>query len=538
MCQNSLGVKMTRLKLLAVLVVTIIFTSASFAATYYVDAQYGSDSNSGTSSSSPWKSISKVNSFTFKPGDSILFKRGATWKETLNVRQNGTSSAQITFSAYGSGNLPVIDGSLSRSYGIYVSGRSYVTIKYFKIQNTKHGAVYITSSSRITVRDSEMYITGRAGVFLQESSYITVAKCKMTTPATFYNVQTDGIYAQRNSYSTFDGNHIVISNQHTDQHCDAIQFYQESNATVKNNYVEQNNTKGGNAQGIYCSENSGTFKLYNNIGYGMYTTSSLLKFKNVNTSGKVEMIGNTLYGGKGALVQTNDKYIIFKNNIIVTTASAAAVSFEAAVYSKSNINYNLYKRSGTGSTVVVYAGSGYTMSRWKSSGFDTYGLETDPKFSSVSSKNFQLTSTSPALNKGANLSSPYNIDRMGTTRPYGTRSDMGAFEMKIIAKENSEDVVTGTETTPEIPQEFDLAQNFPNPFNPSTTIRFSIPENSVVSLKIYDITGAQVAELVNDVMNAGTHDVNFDASNLASGTYVYMITAKDFVQSKKMILVK
>ena len=89
-----------------------------------------------------------------------------------------------------------------------------------------------------------------------------------------------------------------------------------------------------------------------------------------------------------------------------------------------------------------------------------------------------------------------------------------------------------------IPTQFALEQNYPNPFNPATTIKFSIPEVSKVTLKIYDILGREVSTLVNEVRNAGNHEVNFDASNLASGMYIYSIKAGDYTASKKMMLLK
>lgn len=85
---------------------------------------------------------------------------------------------------------------------------------------------------------------------------------------------------------------------------------------------------------------------------------------------------------------------------------------------------------------------------------------------------------------------------------------------------------------------YSLEQNYPNPFNPVTTISYSIPEESRVSLKIYDVMGSEVAELVNGRQLAGIYNVNFDASSLASGTYFYKLTAGDFVSIKKMVLLK
>lgn len=85
---------------------------------------------------------------------------------------------------------------------------------------------------------------------------------------------------------------------------------------------------------------------------------------------------------------------------------------------------------------------------------------------------------------------------------------------------------------------FELSQNYPNPFNPSTTISFSLPQSSLVTLKVYDILGSEVAELVNGQVEAGIHKVNFNAYNLNSGIYFYTIKAGNFTETKKLMLVK
>lgn len=85
---------------------------------------------------------------------------------------------------------------------------------------------------------------------------------------------------------------------------------------------------------------------------------------------------------------------------------------------------------------------------------------------------------------------------------------------------------------------YDLAQNYPNPFNPLTVIRYQIPEDGVVTLKIYDILGKEVITLVNDQKSKGRYEINFDASNLASGVYIYRIQVNDFISAKKMMLLK
>jgi len=91
------------------------------------------------------------------------------------------------------------------------------------------------------------------------------------------------------------------------------------------------------------------------------------------------------------------------------------------------------------------------------------------------------------------------------------------------------------------PDEFTLSQNFPNPFNPSTTIAFSIPVASYVNLKVFDILGREVVTLINGNLDAGKHSVNFDAASaggLSSGLYLYQLNAGSFSSAKKMNLLK
>lgn len=90
----------------------------------------------------------------------------------------------------------------------------------------------------------------------------------------------------------------------------------------------------------------------------------------------------------------------------------------------------------------------------------------------------------------------------------------------------------------QIPSDFVLSQNYPNPFNPSTKIGYNLSTNSFVTLKVYDILGREIETLVNEEKSIGNYEVEFNASNLPSGTYFYRIAAGDFIETKKMILVK
>ena len=97
---------------------------------------------------------------------------------------------------------------------------------------------------------------------------------------------------------------------------------------------------------------------------------------------------------------------------------------------------------------------------------------------------------------------------------------------------------TSTEAASDLPTELVLAQNYPNPFNPTSRIDYQLPEASHVRLSVFDLLGREVAVLVNESMNAGSHFVNIDASNLSSGVYIYRLQAGGQVITRKMTLVK
>lgn len=97
---------------------------------------------------------------------------------------------------------------------------------------------------------------------------------------------------------------------------------------------------------------------------------------------------------------------------------------------------------------------------------------------------------------------------------------------------------TSVEGEKQIPTNFVLEQNYPNPFNPSTTIRFSLPKDGFVSLKVFNLLGQEVASLVNENKTAGNYEINFNASNLSSGVYLYRIKSENYTAVKKLTLLK
>ncbi|MCW9065294.1 MAG: T9SS type A sorting domain-containing protein, partial [Ignavibacteriaceae bacterium] len=88
------------------------------------------------------------------------------------------------------------------------------------------------------------------------------------------------------------------------------------------------------------------------------------------------------------------------------------------------------------------------------------------------------------------------------------------------------------------PNSYDLSQNYPNPFNPATKIKYSVPVEGLVNIAVFNILGEKVADLVNSVQKAGNYELTFNATNLASGMYIYRMESGNYVSIKKMMILK
>ena len=117
-------------------------------------------------------------------------------------------------------------------------------------------------------------------------------------------------------------------------------------------------------------------------------------------------------------------------------------------------------------------------------------------------------------------------------------SNQGPFASIWEVEMYGTDNVNSIETITEIPEKFELSQNYPNPFNPSTKIRYSVPQSSNVVIKVFDVLGNEIETLVNEEKPIGTYEIIWDGEQLPTGVYFYQLRAGDFVQTKKMILLK
>jgi hypothetical protein len=112
------------------------------------------------------------------------------------------------------------------------------------------------------------------------------------------------------------------------------------------------------------------------------------------------------------------------------------------------------------------------------------------------------------------------------------------YRLKQVDYDGSYEYSNEINVVVELPIVYALEQNYPNPFNPSTTIKYSIPEDGFVKLAVFNMLGEEVAELINSQQKAGRYEVTFNASELASGVYIYRLEAANYNASKKLMLLR
>lgn len=200
-------------------------------------------------------------------------------------------------------------------------------------------------------------------------------------------------------------------------------------------------------------------------------------------------------------------------------------NYAGAYYSATAIDSMVVETSADGGTTWVRL-----IGMYQSASL-TSGVNNSPIMSTV---NLGSAAFTPAANQWGTKIFPMPI---GTNKVRFTAKS--AYGNNLFIDNVTAGLITGTGTPLSlVPDKYELSQNYPNPFNPTTKINFSIPKQGFVTLKVFDVTGREVANLINAVTEAGYHSVDFNAVTFASGVYFYRIEAADFIDTKRMVLVK
>ena len=225
-----------------------------------------------------------------------------------------------------------------------------------------------------------------------------------------------------------------------------------------------------------------------------------------------------------------------KNNILVNTRDegpycASAIYDYGSTNLTSDYNDLYYDDTNNNNCLVRIGSTNYnTLADWQATLNDLNSYVEMPPF--ISSTNLHINETIPTYLESRGIPiAGIDTDFDGDQRNADS-TDIGADEFEGIYK------ITGVEDEIGIPTEFALEQNYPNPFNPSTTFRYSIPTQSKVVIKVFDLLGNEIATLMDEEKSVGTYELKWNAEQLSSGIYFYQLKASDYVNTKKMLLLK
>ncbi len=426
------------------LVIIIFAFNISFATEYYVD-KIASGQNNGTSWTNAWQSFASINWNSINPGDIIWISGGTSGKiyfEKLTVNKAGTSTNPVIVKAStesGHNGEVTIDGENVRL--AVDMNANYTTLEGVRVIGSNdsgdngNGMINATATIGVTVKNCTIYITEQGGIYAKYTSNLTISGCYMTTPS-YSSVQTDGLYIQHCSNLLIEYNTIIISNIDTLPHCDLMQLADVYNGIVRFNYLEHDNNKSSNSQGIYISNGSGgKWEVYGNllVSHDGHQNGMIILGSGDSTA-YLEAFNNTLFGGNNEsgmirIVNCDGVGSKIKNNIVVADNSPYTLVTVPSGLPKSSVTNNLIY-NGAPNDDIILSGGVWTAQDWINAG-GVGTLSIDPQFvNSIQSLSgdFHLIETSPAIDAGTSLGSPYNVDIEGTSRPQGNGWDMGAYE--------------------------------------------------------------------------------------------------------------
>jgi parallel beta-helix repeat protein len=302
-------------------------------------------------------------------------------------------------------------------------------------------------------------------------------------------------------------------------------YSRNSSPVITNNNISDNSVGGGYDQwfwgsggGVLCESSTVDISANRITGNDSYIRGGGISF--YDSDGKMsanELVGNEATTAGGIYLSNSDI------NIINNTLSGNS---DGGIYCADNSSPAI-------TNTILWADSGDTWQEIPGTG----NISADPLFRDPDNSDFHLMSTvcgdsadSPCIDTG----DPFILDSLlDCSWGLGTvLSDMGAY-----GGGDSVDVGIEEQLSP-IPRSFALFQNYPNPFNPATTIKYDLPIASDVTIEIYDILGRKAKTLIQEKQQAGYHSIVWNAYGFSSGMYFYRIQAGDYIETKKMLLLK
>ena len=529
----------------ALFTLCLLISSLTYAQqTYYISSS-GNDANSGTSESRPWKSMAKINSFSFSPGDRILFKRGDRWSQELLPRSSGSPGKSIVIGAYGSGNKPII-APTSGPYAVNVRIKSYILIENLHViaPSKGHGIALRGDARGNEVRyclvegnksnDSQSGITFSVTL---EGKYGTSNKVHNNEVFNFFEgiigsggmknggvVENnyvhdarpggeDGIVAKRGDFEGL----IIRNNEIKGWRDDGIDLFGGNNVIVEYNEVHDVASQlNGSGNGIKAGgagvKSENCIIRYNKV-YNLNPSSSNGLKNGISTNGgdKAQIYGNLIYNVKGEAITVP----VESNDITIYHNTAISNGKEALYVGGKNVTIknNIFWGGGSdlninqpvkGSNNLFINGA----KQAKYSGSNDITAPASQVFANVSGKDYRLKAGSPAIDKGVAISG--YTSSIEKTPMKGT-PDIGAYEFGSSAVPTPSENLT---------------------VDAGTDKSLTLPTNSIsLSAQVSGTGGSSVSYQWTKKSGPSATLENSNTSkltvrNMQEGTYTFAITAQ------------
>ena len=437
-------------------------TGGTGATTYYVDAIQGNDKNRGTSITSPWKSLNKINTSSFLPSDKILFKRDQSWVGRLVVPSSGSKNGMITIGDYGTGNKPIIKGD-NINYAVLLDGKNYISLQNLEIINPKGQGLIITQSNDnglITIDSCDIHDNLKNGITIQDRGNTMITNCRI------YSNEYNGISVyysnDTGSWSDIKGDNMKLLNNEIHDNGRHGVYLAGDNAIIQHNMIYSNGSQNLSHNMYLMGDNSlvenNTFRDAYNIGfryegsnmifrynflkanhkhnlsfwndfpdvmsnnkayYNIFVVKKLTDSSSLNSMaifvGKssnagnfdgIELYNNSIYAADdnaGGIWLFGCDNINLKNNIIKIGNGCLIYTDSPAI--KLTSDYNIF--TSTVNLPLYAEDSDINFHDWQALGYDQHSFFTDPMFVSSAPEidsDFALDANSRAIRAGINLS--------------------------------------------------------------------------------------------------------------------------------------
>jgi len=475
------------IKKISLLIIQVVFCLHVYATTYYIDAVNGADNNNGTTPSSAWETISKVNASTFNPGDSILFNKNQTFRGNLTPK-NGSSSGYITYGAYGTGSKPLLLGSINRnltSDWISVGTNIWKTSNVITIDGSAvdAGNLILNGETLVGRKMSSLSKVNSQGKFFSDVNDKSVTMYSISNPGSVYSnieiaLKKDIINNSTKSYVIYENldlryggahgiggrssHHIIIRDMNfsyiggsylsdTLRYGNGVEFYNDANTnSVERCVFSQIYDVAMTSQGNYPGYQAYDLCFKNNIVYDCEQSFEFWVKGTGASAYRIYFVNNTcLSAGTGwSHAQRPDpngthllfygstasfNNIIICNNIFRNAVNSGVFEFMKNL-SDLNTSYTTINNNDWDVTNILAVVTGYNnnlpiiaLYNWNyyqiNTGQDANSITTNPLVTS----NYSIPFNSPCVNAGANLSY-VTSDYFNTARPQGSSLDIGACE--------------------------------------------------------------------------------------------------------------